>query len=127
MMTSEPLDKLANKRLLLFSYGSGLAASMFSARISGDTSAQSPLSKLLKGIIDIPQRLAKRYKVSALKFEETLNIREKTHNLAPYKPIGDIEKLSPGTYFLVDVSDKHHRTYERVLDDNKINSLNESQ
>jgi hydroxymethylglutaryl-CoA synthase len=125
-LNSEPIDQLANKRLLLFSYGSGLAASMFSAKISGDTSPQSPLSKLLKGIIDIPQRLAKRIKVSAKEFENTLNLREKIHNAAPYTPTGDIEKLSPGTYFLVDVSDKYHRFYKRILEDNKIINLKEN-
>lgn len=122
-LLSEPIERLVNKRLLLFSYGSGLAASMFSARITSDGSPQSSLSKLLKGIADIPKRLSVRHKVSAQRFEDTLNLREKTHNSAPYKPVGPVDELSPGTYFLSDVSAKHHRTYERNASD-AINNKN---
>lgn len=129
-LLSDTIDQLANKRLLLFSYGSGSSASMFSAKISGDTCPQSPLSKLLKGIIDVPQRLSKRYKMPAETFEQTLNLRENVHNKAPYKPIGDTEKLSPGTFFLVDINEKYHRVYERKkerLADNEVNNSKESQ
>ena len=94
---------------------------MFSARITSDASPQSPLSKLLKGIADIPKRLSVRHKVSAQRFEDTLNVREKTHNSAPYKPVGPIDELSPGTYFLSEVSPKHHRKYERVASDGSKN------
>ncbi|CAG2121609.1 unnamed protein product, partial [Medioppia subpectinata] len=97
LLLSESADSLANKKLLLFSYGSGLAASMFSARVTSD---QTVLSKLLKGIADIPNRLSRRSKVSAEVFEEALNLREKTHNVAPYKPIGSLDQLVAGTYFL---------------------------
>lgn len=116
------MDRLANKKLLFFSYGSGLAASMFSGRLSSDTSPNSPLSKLLKGLVDIKNRLEIRHKVSAEDFEEALNLREKTHNSAPYKPIGKVDDMSPGTYFLVDVSDKYHRKYERISNENKTNN-----
>ena len=92
---------------------------MFSARVSSDGSAQSSLAKLLKGISDIPNRLNKRLKVSAQRFEDTLNIREKTHNSAPYTPVGPVDELSPGTYYLSSVSDKYHRFYERVSNENK--------
>lgn len=108
------MENLANKRLLLFSYGSGLAASMFSVRISGDTSDNSALSRLVQGVSDIPHRLEQRTSVAASQFEETLNLREKTHNRAPYEPSGDISLLSPGTYYLTDVSQKHHRAYGKA-------------
>lgn len=111
-LLSASLDQLVNKRLLLFSYGSGLSASMFSARLSSDATPGSPLSKLLKGIVDVPQTLSNRLIVPANKYEETMNIREIIHNTAPYKPIGDFTKLNPGTFFLDDVSDKYQRNYK---------------
>lgn len=111
---SDKLENLASKRILLFSYGSGLAASMFSARLSGDTSDNSVLSRLWKGVSDIPHRLEQRTSVPAAQFEETLNLREKTHSLAPYSPTGDVSRLTSGTYYLTDVSQKHHRAYAKA-------------
>ena len=87
---------------------------MFSARISGDISENSALSKLIKGVSDIPQRLQQRQCVPAAQFEATLNLRENTHNLAPYTPTGDVKMLHSGTYYLTDVSQKHHRTYSKA-------------
>ncbi|XP_054162051.1 hydroxymethylglutaryl-CoA synthase 1-like [Oppia nitens] len=118
-LLSESLDSLKNKKLLLFSYGSGLAASMFSARISSDTSPNSALAKMLKVVSDIPDRLKSRHRVSAKVFEEALNLREKTHNSAPYQPIGQTDNLSTGTFFLTSVSDKYHRTYKRISSEEK--------
>lgn len=113
-MPSDSIENLANKRILLFSYGSGLAASMFSARISSDVSANSSLTKLIDVLRDVPKRLEERRKVPASQFEETLNLREKTHSLAPYKPTGDVALLTSGTYYLTEVSQKHHRTYAKA-------------
>lgn len=98
----------------MFSYGSGLAASMFSVRFSGDTSSNSALSILIKSVSDIPQRLQQRQSITASQFEGTLNLREKTHNLAPYTPTGEISQLNPGTYYLTAVSEKHHRVYAKA-------------
>lgn len=32
---------------------------------------------------------------------------------APYKPVGDNRHLFPGTWYLIDVDNKHRRKYER--------------
>ena len=32
---------------------------------------------------------------------------------APYKPVGSTEHLFPGTWYLIDVDNKHRRKYER--------------
>lgn len=87
---------------------------MFSARISTDASTSSALSKLLKVLRDIPERLQKRIRVPAAQFEEALNLREKTHNLAPYTPTGDVKLLSPDTYYLTEVSKDYHRKYAKA-------------
>ena len=111
---SDSIENLVQKRLLLFSYGSGLAASMFSARICTDSSSESALSKMINVLREVPQRLADRRVVPAGQFEETLNLREKTHNLAPYTPTGDVGQLFNETYYLTDVNAKHHRVYEKT-------------
>lgn len=34
--------------------------------------------------------------------------------LAPYTPVGPIEGMTPGTWYLTAVDDMHRRTYKRV-------------
>lgn len=113
-LQSDSIENLAKKRILLFSYGSGLAASMFSARISSDTSENSPLSRLIKGLSDVKERLDARERITPLQFEQTLNLREKTHNIAPYMPSGDIKLLKSGTYYLTEINQKYHRSYAKA-------------
>ena len=120
LFLSESLDELAGKRVMLFSYGSGLASAMFSFRISDDFGPSSPLNTLVTSLKDIPARLASRKEVEPAEFLETLKIREHTHNNSSYTPIGSEEDLFPGTYYLTYVDDKFRRTYQR-----KKNSSNE--
>lgn len=113
LLFSESLDELAGKRVMLFSYGSGLASAMFSFRISDDFGPSSPLNTLVTSLKDIPARLASRKEVEPAEFLETLKIREHTHNNSSYTPIGSEEDLFPGTYYLTYVDDKFRRTYQR--------------
>ena len=69
---------------MLFSYGSGLAASMFSVRFSNDTSADSPLSKLATNLSDLRSRLDSRKKLAPAVFSEALKLREETHHLGMF-------------------------------------------
>ena len=87
---------------------------MFSAHLSSETSPNSQLAKLMNVLRDIPDRLQKRICVPASKFEETLNLREKTHNLAPYSPTGEVSLLSPDTYYLTEVNKSYHRMYSKI-------------
>ncbi|ELU04623.1 hypothetical protein CAPTEDRAFT_155025 [Capitella teleta] len=106
-------ETLAGSRSVLFSYGSGLASSMYSLRASTDLSPDSPLRRIQQSLADLQQRLESRLKVSPVEFEQTLKLREETHHLAPYSPVGSTEKMFPGTWFLTHVDDKHRRQYER--------------
>lgn len=107
------VTEVAGKRVVLFSYGSGLASSMFSLRVSEDISSSSPLNKLVHSLSDIRQRLDSRKKVAPSDFEKIMKLRENTHHLAPYSPQGSVTDLFPGTWFLTKVDDKHRRCYER--------------
>ena len=87
---------------------------MFSLRVTHDGSA---LSKLINGIADIPKRLDGRHKLSPPEWEAALELREKAYNKAPYKPIGGIELMTAGTYYLTEVNDKYQRSYKRIAND----------
>ncbi|KAL3867950.1 hypothetical protein ACJMK2_040792 [Sinanodonta woodiana] len=106
---------LAGKRVVLFSYGSGLASSMYSLRISDDLSPTSPLHKLLNNLSDVKTRLESRRKVPPKEFDRIMKLREETHNIAPYCPVGSVDILYPGTWYLAGVDSMHRRKYERKL------------
>jgi hydroxymethylglutaryl-CoA synthase len=77
---SHDISELVGKRAVLFSYGSGLASSMFAMRVSHDQTPGSALSRLLSGVSDVRQRLDARLKVDPAEFAATLKLREDTHH-----------------------------------------------
>lgn len=77
---SNSVESLAGKRVVLFSYGSGLAATMFSLRISQDVGPGSSLTQLVTSLRDLKQRLDSRLKVSPSAFADAMKLREDTHH-----------------------------------------------
>lgn len=61
----------------MFSYGSGLASTMFSLHISKD---REKIEKLLAVINDVPSRLEARSAVSAAEFTAILKAKEDAYN-----------------------------------------------
>jgi hydroxymethylglutaryl-CoA synthase len=114
LFATTSIDELAGKRVILFSYGSGLASAMYSVRISTDSTPKSPLETMAAGCTDILKRLKARTTVPPPEFEKTMRLRENTHHSAPYAPVGDLSTLWPGTYYLTAVDDKHRRSYARL-------------
>lgn len=110
-LPSVPPKQLSGKRLVLFSYGSGLAAAMYSLRVSTDFAPKSPLASLSCNVSDIPGLLTARRVVSPPEFEAIMKLREETHHKAPYEPQGNASDLFPSTFYLTSVDDKHRRTY----------------
>ena len=95
---------LDGKRVGMFSYGSGLAASLFSVIVNtnGETFRNSrPL-----------ERLSERTKATPEVFSQALQLREDTHTISPYNPVG-VQTYFPGTYYLTGIDDQFRRTYER--------------
>lgn len=93
------------KRIGLFSYGSGLASSMFSAKIVGDVSYM--VEKL-----DLQNRLTSRAELSPLAYDDMCKLREHAHLQKNFKPSGSTETLQSGTYYLTEVDDMFRRFYE---------------
>lgn len=75
-LLSNKMENLPGKRIVLFSYGSGLASSMFSIRI--DNSISQRLKNLLKGTANVLSRLENRIKVSPSVFDKAMKLREET-------------------------------------------------
>eukprot|EP01134_Creolimax_fragrantissima_P003079 CFRG3079T1 len=106
LLSSSTAEDLKGKRCLLFSYGSGLASTMFSIRFnSGDHNLCN---------LDLPPLLSQREFATPETFEKILQLREDTHSLAPYKPVTDPSCLWPGTYYIDYIDELHRRTYGQV-------------
>ena len=62
----------------MFSYGSGLASTMFSLQVSNEIEAVEPL---VHGIKDVAHRLDSRKCVAPAEFSAVLKSKEETHHL----------------------------------------------
>lgn len=106
-LISEVDDGLIGKRVVMFSYGSGLAASMFSVVINSSV-------KHIAQKIDLKVRLAKRSKIAPEDYIKTLEVREKMHHsLKDYTPTEPLN-FAPGTFYLTKVDAKLRRNYSRT-------------
>ncbi|EHH50222.1 hydroxymethylglutaryl-CoA synthase, mitochondrial [Macaca nemestrina] len=113
LLSHHSAQELAGSRIGAFSYGSGLAASFFSFRVSQDASPGSPLDKLVSSTSDLPKRLASRKCMSPEEFTEIMNQREQFYHKANFSPPGDTNSLFPGTWYLERVDELHRRKYAR--------------
>ena len=98
-------DDIQGKRIGIFSYGSGLASSLFSLKINGSTEE-------MRQKIDLHKRLEARRTVPPEVYDKMCNLRERAHLKKDYKPEGNVETIVPDTYYLTDVDDMFRRSYE---------------
>lgn len=98
-------DDFQGKRVGIFSYGSGLAASLFSLKVRGSTEE-------LRKNLDLQARLDARRVVAPEVYDEMCNLREKAHLQKEYQPKGGVDTLLPNTYYLTNVDDMFRREYE---------------
>ncbi|KAK3708632.1 3-hydroxy-3-methylglutaryl coenzyme A synthase [Vermiconidia calcicola] len=98
-------DDMQGKRIGIFSYGSGLASSMFSLKVKGSTEE-------IKEKVGLQKRLDERRTVPPEVYDEMCNLRERAHLKKDYKPEGDVSTIVPGTYYLTGVDDMFRRLYD---------------
>lgn len=79
-----PIESIAGRRLGMFSYGSGSAATFFSLRVIDDVTKDSPLRALHDSLTDLKDRLAQRIKVSPTDFAAIMKHRQETHHLGEF-------------------------------------------
>lgn len=96
--------ELQGKRVGLFSYGSGLAASLFSLRVVGD------VSEIAKKV-DLQARLDARRVVAPEVYDEMCNLREKAHLQKNFTPKGSADTIFKDAYYLTGVDDMFRRQY----------------
>ncbi|EDO17779.1 hypothetical protein Kpol_541p22 [Vanderwaltozyma polyspora DSM 70294] len=98
-------ENLQNKRIGLFSYGSGLAASLFSCKVVGD------LSKIAQ-VLDLDNKLnVNRKQQTPQEYEQAIHLREHAHLQKNFKPTGSIDLIAEGSYYLTEVDDRFRRSY----------------
>ncbi|USP73718.1 hypothetical protein yc1106_00992 [Curvularia clavata] len=95
---------LQGKRIGMFSYGSGLASSLFSFVVRGST---ENLAKQL----DIQNRLDNRRVVAPEVYDQMCALREQAHLKKDYTPKGNADLIAPGAYYLTGVDSMFRRTY----------------
>lgn len=101
---------LEGRRILMYSYGSGISASIFSIvgrHVGGKFNLGSMQSKS-----DLAMRLARRMPKSAEEFEQAMQLAEQRYRAGGYKTeYPPLSELLPGTYYLVEVDTRYRRVY----------------
>ncbi|RAL14085.1 hydroxymethylglutaryl-CoA synthase [Aspergillus homomorphus CBS 101889] len=105
LLGTVPSADLQGKRIGMFSYGSGLASTMFTLVVRGDTTAMAEK-------LDLKRRLEARVPATPELWDEMCHQRARAYQQRNYTPKGDIESLLPGTYYLDYVDEKFRRTYK---------------
>ncbi|XP_047583943.1 hydroxymethylglutaryl-CoA synthase, mitochondrial [Lutra lutra] len=113
LLSQYSAQDLAGSRIGAFSYGSGLAASFFSFRVSKDASPGSPLEELVSSMSDLPKRLASRKRMSPQEFTEIMDQREQFYHKVNFSPPGNTSSLFPGTWYLERIDELYRRKYAR--------------
>lgn len=111
-LVSELGASLDGKRVSLFSYGSGALASMMSVIPSATVQERFSLARMQQ-VLNISARLVKREKLTPADLNVALTARENSHNGVPFAPTFLTDRLVPGTYYLVSISEKYERFYRR--------------
>jgi len=107
LLVQTPSSELMGKRIGMFAYGSGLSATMFSFRVRQSTSR-------IARAVNLSERLEQRIIIPPAEFEKIMNLREETHQNREYHPVGDVQNMFLGTYYLEYVDQKFRRSYKRV-------------
>ena len=99
-------QSLVGSRIILFSYGSGLASSLLVLDIDNEK-----YRKIINNNKDIFQRLNERIKVTPFLYESILLKKEKLYLKNDYIPQGKTEDLFEGTFYLTKVDHLWKRYY----------------
>lgn len=99
-------ENLQNKRIGIFSYGSGLASSLMSVVVKGDVT-------YINKVLNFEAKLNGRQKRTPQEYVDSLELRSNAHLKKSFKPSGSIDSLPNGTYYLTEVDDRFRRKYAR--------------
>lgn len=109
---------LAGKRVILFSYGSGLTATMFSLRLN---EGQGPFSlSNIATVMNVGAKLKSRNEFPPEKFVEIMKLMEHRYGAKDFVTSKDCSLLPPGTYYLTEVDSKYRRFYAKKAVDGTV-------
>ena len=111
LICNQTLD-LTDKRVLMFSYGSGCAASMFVLRFRAGY-------KNIQRITYYNDRLNSRTRVSPEDYDREMTRREEHFGLANQRPTGSIDHILEGSYYLTNIDKNYIRYYALKTGDSK--------
>jgi len=103
-----PNINLSNKRLMMFSYGSGCAATLFVLKVKNGS-----IGEFTNRNNDIMIRLNNRIKVSPQDYDKVMSYKEKLYNSNNYSPQDKIENLFENTFYLEKVDERWRRYYSK--------------
>ncbi|MFS7914005.1 putative hydroxymethylglutaryl-CoA synthase [Helianthus anomalus] len=104
-------SSLDGNRVMMFSYGSGSSATMFSLHLSEGKSPFS-LSNIAK-VMNIDEKLKRRTELAPEKFVELMKVMEHRYGGKDFVTSKDVSLLAPGTYYLTEVDSKYRRFYAK--------------
>ncbi|KAI3792504.1 hypothetical protein L2E82_06386 [Cichorium intybus] len=104
-------SSLDGNRVMMFSYGSGLSATMFSLHLSEGKGAFS-LSNIAK-VMNVDEKLKRRIELPPLEFVELMKVMEHRYGGKDFVTSKDTSLLAPGTYYLTEVDSKYRRFYAK--------------
>ena len=103
--------ELEGKRVGAFSYGSGALATMMALR-GGQGGGGFSLAKMAAAL-DVPQRLRARTEASPAELLAALKQREEAYGKSGRAPVGGVEHVAPGAWYLQEVKGDGSRKYAR--------------
>ncbi|QRV73413.1 hydroxymethylglutaryl-CoA synthase [Ceratobasidium sp. AG-Ba] len=106
LLGSVPAHELIGKRVLMFAFGGGAAASMYAIRV-----AQSP--DIIVEKMDLLRRLESMRVTSVEEYDTAMDVREKNHGKCDYTPAGSTNDLFDGAFYLQHIDEKYRRSYRQ--------------
>ncbi|KAG8962052.1 hypothetical protein FRC03_004641 [Tulasnella sp. 419] len=98
-------QELQGKRIAMFAFGGGCAASFFALRVVGATD-------VIREKLDLQRRLSQMKVSSCQEYSLAMGIRERNHNAPGLNPEGPLKNLWPGSYYLDAIDEHYRRSYE---------------
>ncbi|OAY65044.1 hydroxymethylglutaryl-CoA synthase-like isoform X1 [Ananas comosus] len=111
---------LGGKRIVMFSYGSGLSSTMFSFKLQD---GQHPFSlSNIATVLNVQEKLESRHVFAPEKFVKTLKLMEHRYGAKDFETTKDTSLLSPGTFYLTKVDSMYRRFYNKKGEDDDVTS-----
>lgn len=116
VLADQSLDVLG-KRIAMFSYGSGLASTLFTLHIRPEAAHAVQQIRLNCSVDSL---LSSRIKLDLDEFSRRMDQREIDYNRGNYTPTDPLSELTSGTFYLARVDDRWRRFYTRKVTHSKL-------